>query len=81
MHQRVNISLPQGTLRIVDRIVGKGGRSRLINEAVCAYVAKRTRTKLRRLITEGAKRHAARDLEIAEEWFPLEEEAWQSGDR
>lgn len=77
MHQRVNISLPEETLRLIDRVVGKGDRSHLIDRAVRAYVSKRSRAELRKLIVEGAKRRAERDLRIAEEWFPLEEEAWQ----
>ncbi len=28
-------------------------------------------------LIEGAIRNAERDLQMAEEWFPLEEEAWQ----
>jgi hypothetical protein len=32
---------------------------------------------LKQELKEGAIRNAARDLQMAEEWFPLEEEAWQ----
>jgi hypothetical protein len=36
----------------------------------------RSRAQLRRLLEEGAKRRAARDLAIAEEWFPANRNAW-----
>ena len=32
---------------------------------------------LKQELIEGAIRNAVRDLQMAEEWFPLEEEAWQ----
>lgn len=35
----------------------------------------RLREKLRRLIAEGARLHAARDIQLAREWFTLDEEA------
>jgi CopG family transcriptional regulator/antitoxin EndoAI len=57
--------------------VSKGNRSRFIQEAVKHYVATRSRANLRKLLKEGALRNAKRDLEIAEEWFPLDEEAWE----
>lgn len=77
MNQRLNVSLPEETIRAMDRIAGRGNRSRLINAAVRSYVVKRGRGELRKLVAEGAKRHSERDLEIAEEWFPIEEEAWR----
>src|SRR5438552_17171720 len=36
---------------------------------------------LRERLKQGALSHAKLDLEIAEEWFPVEQEAWQRLDR
>ena len=47
MHKRVNVTLPEETIR------------------------------LRRLLEEGAERRGARDLAIAEEWFPVDRDAWR----
>ena len=69
--------LPDHTLRMIDRIAPKGGRSRFIDEAVRSYVDTMGRAKLRRLLAEGGRRRAARDLAIAEEWFSVDEEAWR----
>jgi CopG family transcriptional regulator/antitoxin EndoAI len=77
MHRRVNITLPEDTLRLIDRAVDQGNRSRFIDEAVRHFVHTQTRAQLRKLLKEGAQRHAARDRALAEEWFPLDEEAWQ----
>lgn len=77
MHRRINITLPEETIRVVDRVAGKGDRSRLIDRAVKDYVTRRGRAHLRKQLREGAEAQAVLDLELAEEWFPLEEEAWQ----
>ena len=77
MHRRINITLPEGTVRLIDRVAEKGDRSRLINEAVKRYVQEVGRTNLKKRLKEGAIREAELDLRLAEEWFSLEEEAWQ----
>jgi CopG family transcriptional regulator / antitoxin EndoAI len=80
MYRRINITLPENTLKLIDRISAKGDRSRFIDEAVREYAKKRSRAALRKNLKEGAIRDAEQDLAIAEEWFPLEEEAWQKID-
>lgn len=40
MHRRINITLPEETVRLIDRVAAKGDRSRLIDEAVRHYVQK-----------------------------------------
>ena len=71
MNQRLNITLPEQTVRMLDRAVPKGQRSRLIDEAVKSFVRKKGRINLRKQIELEAKAWADRDLEIAEEWFAL----------
>jgi CopG family transcriptional regulator/antitoxin EndoAI len=73
MHRRLNVSLPEATVQLIDRVAKKGGRSRLIADAVHSYVARRSRAKLRKAITDGARRRAVRDLEIAQDWATLED--------
>lgn len=77
MHRRVNITLPEETIRLIDRSANHGNRSRFIDEAVRHFVRSHGRTQLRRLLEEGAERRAARDLAIAEEWFPVDRDAWR----
>ena len=81
MHQRVNITLPEDTLRLIDRVATKGDRSRFIDIAIKHYVDAIGRANLRKQLKEGAVRHAARDLGLAQEWFTLEEEVWQGKQR
>ena len=77
MHRRVNITLPEETIRLIDRAAARGDRSRFIDQAVKHFVQKTGRAKLKKLLREGAVRWAERDLLLTEEWFGLDEEAWQ----
>lgn len=74
--RRVNITLSEETLRLLNRHSEKGSRSRLIEEAVRTYVASSRRTSLRRLLREGAAARADRDLRLVEEWADLDGDAW-----
>lgn len=77
MHKRVNVTLPEETIRLIDRAAERGDRSRFIDAAVKYFVRRRGRAQLRRLLEEGAERRAARDLAIAEEWLPVDRDAWR----
>jgi len=77
MTARINVVLPLETLRVLDRVAPKGSRSRLISEAVLYYVERKAKTNLAERLKAGALANARRDLEIAQEWFSLDEEAWQ----
>ena len=77
MHRRINITLPEKTIRLIDGVARKGGRSFLISEAVQQYVASLGKERLRRLIKEGARRNADRDLKLVEEWCSVDETPWR----
>ena len=79
VHRRINITLSEETLALLDRVASKGARSRLIDEAVRYYIDEKGRSELKKRLKEGAIRRAARDLQLTEEWFPLEEESWNAG--
>lgn len=76
MHRRINITLPEETIRLIDRVAKKGDRSFLISEAVQRYVASLGKARLRRLLKEGARHNAERDLRIVEEWCSVDEPTW-----
>lgn len=73
MNKRLNITLPEQTVRLMDRVAGKGQRSRLIDQAVHRYVEQEGRTNLRKRLQEGARARAERDLQLAAEWFAVDE--------
>jgi CopG family transcriptional regulator/antitoxin EndoAI len=76
MHRRINVTLPEETVELVDRVSEKGDRSRLIDLAIRRYIAEIGRANLRNKLKEGALRRAPRDRAIAEEWAFLEDAAW-----
>lgn len=53
MNKRLNITLPEQTVRLMDRGAGKGQRSSLIDRAVRRYVKEETRANLRKQLTES----------------------------
>ena len=77
MSKRINVILPDATMAVLDRVAPKGNRSRLISQAVLHYVKAQGTQNLKERLKEGALANAKLNLEIAEEWFPLEQEAWQ----
>ena len=62
MHQRINVTLPKETVKLMDRVSKKGDRSRLINEAVKHFIEYVGLINLRKRLKEGASSRAARDL-------------------
>ncbi len=62
MHRRVNITLPEETIRLINRVTGRGGRSRFIDKAVNHHIEEVGKTNLRKRLKEGAIERAERDL-------------------
>lgn len=77
MYRRINVTLPEATLQLLNQVAPKGDRSRFIQEAIQHYIAQIQKETLRQQLMEGAIQRADRDLNLTEEWSPLEEEAWQ----
>ncbi len=77
MHRRVNITLPEETLALIDRATARGDRSRFIDQAVKYFVRARGQAKLRQLLKQGAEKRAERDLTVASEWFALDDGPWR----
>jgi CopG family transcriptional regulator / antitoxin EndoAI len=81
MHKRINISLPEETVRLLDRVAEKRDRSGLIDRAIKHYIERRRRANLRRQLKEGYQRRSGIDVRLAEEWFPLEQQVWNAGEK
>lgn len=77
MSKRINITLPERTVAVLDRVAPRGRRSHFISQAVLHYVESRGRQSLRDQLKAGYQANASESLGMALEWFPLEEEAWQ----
>ncbi len=77
MSKRINIVLPDATVAVLNKVAAKGNRSRLISQAVLHYVKDLSAAKLRERLKQGALANTKLNLEIAEDWFPVEQEASQ----
>jgi hypothetical protein len=76
-NKRINIILPAATVAVLDRVAAKGNRSALIDRAIRHYVNTQSRQSLRERLKQEALANSERDLQMAAEWFPLDEEVWQ----
>jgi CopG family transcriptional regulator/antitoxin EndoAI len=76
--KRINIVLPDETVALLDSLANKGARRRFIDYAVRYVVETQGKRALREQLKAGYRANAERDLAIAAEWFPLEEEAWRT---
>ena len=72
-YKRINITLPDITIKLLDRVVKKGSRSSFVDQAVHFYIDQSGQVNLEKQLREGAISRSKRDLSIAEEWFLIEE--------
>lgn len=78
MNKRINVILPESTLALLDRVAIQGRRSLFISQAVIHFANSQGEKALRSQLAAGYKANADDALKMAAEWFPLEEEAWQT---
>jgi CopG family transcriptional regulator / antitoxin EndoAI len=76
MHKRLNITLPESTVTLIDKIAPKGDRSLFIDIAVRAYITQNQQETLREKLKAGAIARSLRDSQLSSDWFDLEEELW-----
>ncbi len=79
MQRRINVSLSEEAVRLLDRMAPKGDRSRFLDELVKRTA--RERAELRARLKEGYIKRARRDREVAAEWDPLADEVWRRNAR
>ena len=79
MQRRINISLSEEAVKLLDRLAPKGDRSRYIERLVKRSAE--DRRELRRLLKERAIRHAEFDRQLAAEMDPLSDEVWRKLDK
>ncbi|MGO9272982.1 MAG: hypothetical protein ACLQOO_22555 [Terriglobia bacterium] len=75
--KRINVALSEDTVRTIDRIVKPRERSRFIQRAVQHYVTTASSEALQEQLKEAALRDRDLDLEIASDWFAVDQEQWQ----
>lgn len=76
-HKRLNITLPESTVALLETVADKGARSTFIDVAIKSYIKQIRQENLRESLKAGAIARSQRDLSVSEEWFDVEEELWQ----
>jgi hypothetical protein len=80
MAKRINIMLPEDTVRTIDRLARPGQRSRFIARAVQHYIITASPEALQERLKQAAIRDRDLDLEIANDWFAVDQEQWRQLD-
>jgi CopG family transcriptional regulator / antitoxin EndoAI len=75
-YKRINISIPSETLQLLNDIAPPKKRSQIIVEAVTQYANTIKRLQLREQLKAGYLANAESDRQIAEEWFLIDQEAY-----
>ncbi len=76
-HKRLNITLPESTVALLETVADKGARSTFIDTAIKSYIKQTEQEALRENLKNGAIARSRRDVSLTEEWFDIEEELWQ----
>ena len=76
--RRIIVTMPPDLLQQVEEMAAKlnFNRSQLIRQAVRAFLEEQSRRELRELLKEGYLYRAQESLEMAEEFYVAEQEAW-----
>ena len=77
MAKRINVILPEATVRTIDHLSRPGQRSRFIERAVQHYVTTASPQALQERLKQAALRDRDLDIEIASDWFAVDQEQWQ----
>jgi CopG family transcriptional regulator / antitoxin EndoAI len=78
IYQRVDVTLPKETVRLLEKIAKRGDRSRLVDQAIRYFAKEMSRANLKKQLKEGAMINASRDLNLVEEWFSIDNEVCPS---
>jgi CopG family transcriptional regulator / antitoxin EndoAI len=73
MNKRINIVLPEATVRTIDRMAKPGRRSRFIDQAVQHFVANRSAEALRAQLERSAIRDRDLDQNFIADWSALDQ--------
>ena len=81
MSKRLNIVLPETTVKTIDRLARPGERSRFIDKAVQHNVATSSPEALHERLKAATIRDRDLSLEITNAWFAVDQEQWQRLDQ
>jgi metal-responsive CopG/Arc/MetJ family transcriptional regulator len=77
MRKRLNIVLPETTIKGIDRMARRGQRSEFINQAVKHFISHHSAEALRTQLESAVVRDRDLNREISTDWVGVDEEAWR----
>ena len=80
MTRRINIVLPDTTIRTIDRMAKPGERSRFINRAVEHYISTQSAEAVQKRLEAALIRDADIDREVNADWAVADNETWHQLD-
>jgi CopG family transcriptional regulator / antitoxin EndoAI len=81
MHRGISVTLPEETVRLLNRVADRGEWTAIIDLAVRRYVEHAGPADLRRRLRgEPVGAHPRHGLDTAEAWSGLDDDAWSPRD-
>jgi CopG family transcriptional regulator/antitoxin EndoAI len=80
MAKRINVILPEATIKTIDRLSRPGERSRFIDRAIQHFVATASQDALQERLKQAALRDHDLDQVSSRDWFAVDQEQWQKLD-
>ena len=76
--EKVTFTIPKETMNQVREVAPARGYSKFVTEAIEYFLEENRKQALRERLIAGYRANAEADAEMAEEWRPIEEEAWSN---
>ena len=74
--KRLNITIGQDTWQKIKTVVPRMERSRFIDNALRVYLSKSKISDLKKKLKQEVLDNKIQDLEVANEWFALDNDNW-----
>ena len=74
--KRLNITIGQDTWQKIKTVVPRMERSRFIDNALRVYLSKSKISDLKKKLKQEVLDNKIQDLEVANEWFVLDNDNW-----
>jgi CopG family transcriptional regulator/antitoxin EndoAI len=77
MTRRINVVLPETTIRTIDRMAKPGERSRFIHRAVEHYISTQSTEAVQKRLEAALLRDEDIDRETMADWSAVDHDTWQ----
>ena len=75
--RRINVVLPESTIKSLSKVAKPGERSRFIDKAVRHYISNQSKAAVRALLEKTAIRDIDLNRQIMDDWADVDRESWR----